>query len=105
MDMICYCGHDCSKCLVYRATLADDETMRDESARFYKAEFNIDILPEKIRCFGGRSDEVMEACEPCPFRKCCRENQLHACSECLAPCERFGWYAEQYVNKYNQIME
>jgi len=105
MDMICCCGHDCSKCRVYRATITNDDAMRDESVRFYKAQFNMDIPSEKMRCLGGRSEEIMEACLECPFKKCCEEKGLYTCSQCPQPCETFTGYAEKYINKYNQISE
>jgi len=104
MDMTWNCGHDCSKCRVYRATLTDDAAMREESARFYKAALHMDIPLEKLRCFGGRSDAVMEASRGCPFRSCCKGKGLHACADCPEyPCQTLGWYMENYVNKANQV--
>lgn len=32
----CYCGHDCSRCITYIATQNDDDTLREQSQRFYK---------------------------------------------------------------------
>jgi len=106
MDMICYCGHDCSRCRVYLATITGDPALREESVRFYKTECNLDIPPEKMRCLGGRSSEIMEACKGCPFMKCCKERNLHACADCPEyPCETIAWYTEKYVNKCNQVTQ
>lgn len=34
----CYCGHDCSRCLTYLATVNNDNDLREKSQRFYKDE-------------------------------------------------------------------
>jgi len=102
--LVCCCGHDCSRCLTFRATLADDAAMREKSARFYRTAMGMEIPPEKLRCLGGRSGEPMEACRGCPFLNCCKEKGLHACEECAHyPCKTLGWYMEKYVNKANQV--
>jgi len=62
------------------------------------------LLYNYLRCFGGMSDEIMDACAGCPFMKCCKEKGLQACSECAGyPCDILKDYAEKYVNRYNQI--
>ena len=102
--LICYCGHDCSKCLTFRATLFNDEAMRKRSAYFYKAEFNQDLPLQSLYCLSGKSDEIMEGCHQCPYMKCCKENNLDSCSDCSDyPCKMIEWYLEKYVNKVNQI--
>ncbi|MCL2517960.1 MAG: DUF3795 domain-containing protein [Oscillospiraceae bacterium] len=103
-ELICYCGHDCSKCLVFRATLADDNDMREASKKFYETNLGREITIEKINCLSGRSDEIMELCRECPFIKCCGDKNLHGCSDCAEyPCPTLEWYTEKYVNKFNQI--
>ena len=102
--LICCCGHDCSKCLTFRATLFDDHDMRIASAAFYKNELNQDLPADAIHCFGGKSDEIMEGCSQCPYTKCCKEKGLNGCSECPEyPCQMLGWYMEKYVYKVNQV--
>ena len=103
MDMICCCGHDCSKCKVYLATVLDDAALREESVRFYRDQLGRDVPPERMRCLGGRSGEVMELCRECPFTKCCREKGIHSCAQCTEQCGTFQWYSEIYVNRCNQI--
>ena len=101
--MECFCGHDCARCLTFRATVSGDEALRERSAAFYKADLGLDVPPEKLRCFGGRSDERMELCSSCPFMSCCKEKGLASCPECPEyPCETLGWYIKKYVNKVNQ---
>ena len=40
-ESICYCGHDCARCLTYLATINNDEELRKQSQSFYKIEFGI----------------------------------------------------------------
>lgn len=102
--LVCYCGHDCSKCVTYLATKNTDEKLREQSQRFYKEEFGQDIPLEKFICFGGRSDNVFELCLGCPFRKCCKEHSVEACEECSEyPCQEISEYQTKYVNKCNQV--
>ena len=29
-ELLCYCGHDCARCLTYLATINDDEDLRKQ---------------------------------------------------------------------------
>jgi hypothetical protein len=96
----CYCGHDCSRCLVYLSTINDDAAMREESFQFYNGKIPL----EKIRCMGGRSDDIFEACLECPFMKCCEERGYYSCKECPEyPCETLAPFIEKNVNKVLQV--
>ena len=105
-QLICCCGHDCSRCLTYLATINNDENLRKQSQSFYKTEFAIDIPLKDIHCLGGRSEDVFCLCKECPFIKCCKEHEIEMCSECCDyPCEKIKDYQEKYVNKRNQITQ
>ena len=100
----CYCGHDCSRCVTYIATQNDDDTLREQSQSLYKEQFRKDIPLEKLNCWGGRTDNVFELCQDCPFRKCCIERNISSCNLCPEyPCAMLKDYQTKYVNKYNQI--
>ena len=100
----CYCGHDCSRCVTYIATQTDDDSLREQSQRFYKEQFGIDIPLEKLNCWGGRTDKVFELCQDCPFRKCCIERNISSCNLCPEyPCAMLKDYQIKYVNNCNQI--
>ena len=60
--LVCYCGHDCARCLTYIATINNDEDLRKQSQNFYKTEFGIDIPLKDIQCLGGRSNDVFYLC-------------------------------------------
>lgn len=103
-SMPCYCGHDCAKCVTYLATKNNDDTLREQSRRFYQEEFGQDISLEKFNCSGGRSDDVFELCQACPFKKCCMEKNVESCSECPQyPCKTLSDYQAKYVNRCNQL--
>lgn len=104
--MLCYCGHDCSKCITYIATQNNDDMLRKESRRFYRETFRLDIPLEKFHCEGGRSSNVFTLCGDCPFIKCCREHGIEACMECVDyPCKEIAEYQIKYVNKANQLRD
>ena len=103
-EPICYCGHDCSRCLTYLATISNDDDLRKQSQEFYKTEFGIDIPLEEIHCLGGRSKDIFYLCKECPFIKCCKEHSIEMCCDCPKyPCQNIKEYQEKYVNKCNQI--
>ena len=104
---VCYCGHDCGRCLVYLATVTDEPGTAAEYRRqaqdFYRDTLHMEIPPEKLVCLGGHSDTVMEACLACPFRKCCQDRHTEQCRDCPDyPCAEIAAYEAQWVNKANQ---
>lgn len=101
---LCYCGHDCSRCITYLATKTNDDTLRARSQKFYQEEFGRDIPLEQFNCCGGRSDQLFALCKGCPFRACCRKHHVESCSLCPEyPCKMIADYQKKYVNQYNQI--
>lgn len=102
--MLCYCGHDCSRCLTYLATKNDDERLKAQARKFYLEEFGLDIPPEKFICDGGRSERVFELCKQCPFVICCHQHHVERCADCPEyPCNLISAYEAKYVNRCNQI--
>ena len=100
----CYCGHDCSRCITYIATQTDDDSLLEQSQRFYKEQFRKEIPLEKFNCCGGRTDNVFELCQECPFVECCKEHSVDSCGKCPEyPCKEISDYQAKYVNKCNQI--
>ena len=104
---VCFCGHDCSRCLVYLAMVTEDSVRaaayRDKAQAFYRDVLHLEIPAEKLVCLGGRSDAVMEVCLACPFRKCCQDRSIDRCRDCPDyPCAEIADYEKQWVNKANQ---
>lgn len=103
-ECICYCGHDCSRCVTYIATLTDDDILREKSQAFYKDLLGRDIPLDKFNCSGSKTDNVFELCHGCPFRNCCKERNISSCDLCPEyPCDTLRDYQMKYINKYNQI--
>ena len=103
-ENICYCGHDCARCVVYLATVRDDDGLRGQAQQFYKKEFGRELPLSEIHCMGGRSGAVLSLCAECPWARCCRERGIEACVQCDAyPCVPLAEYQKRYVDKCNQI--
>lgn len=103
-SMLCYCGHDCTRCVTYLATIKNDDTLRIQSRQFYMDLFGLEIPLSDIRCMGGRSDDIFYLCKSCPWMKCAKEKGLSLCSGCAEyPCAPLSEYQAKYVNKCNQI--
>lgn len=81
--MIAYCGLDCSKCLAYIATQADDDRLRVDCASKWSTEYKSNIKPESINCDGCKSDgRKFSICHTCGIRKCASEKGVDNCSVC-----------------------
>ncbi|HBL84394.1 MAG TPA: hypothetical protein DDZ99_05670 [Clostridiales bacterium] len=105
-NSVCFCGHDCSRCVTYLATVRNDDELRKQAQQFYRDEFGFDIPLSKIHCKGGRSDDIFKLCQDCPWMRCCLDRRINACSECSEyPCKLLAEYQAKYVNKCNQIQE
>ncbi len=103
-DNFCFCGHDCSKCAIYAATIRNDDSLREKSRAFYKEQFGREIPAEEIVCYGGRSGRIFYLCLECPFRNCGIGRGIDSCRLCPEyPCPELKDYQEKYVNKYNLI--
>ena len=103
-ESLCYCGHDCSRCVTRLATERDDDALRLQAQTFYRESFGLDIPLEAIRCRGGRLDDVFFLCRECPFAQCCRSRGHVSCAACdVYPCALLRDYEKKYVNRCNQI--
>ena len=103
-NLLCYCGHDCAKCVTYLATKYDDDHLRERSQSFYKEQFGLELPLEAFHCMGGRAEDVFESCRHCPFARCCKAHKVCFCRDCPEyPCADIAAYQAQYVNRCNQI--
>ena len=78
----------------YIATVNDDQTLREKTAKLWAELNNAPILPEHINCVGCRADGVKTVfCEHmCEIRKCALSKGVSTCGECpeLEICETVG---------------
>ena len=71
-ERIGYCGLDCAACDAYLATIHDDQTLREKTAKLWSELNQAPILPEHINCLGCRGDGIKTVfCEHlCALRQC-----------------------------------
>lgn len=83
-DMTGYCGLDCERCDAYIATINDDQSLREKTAKLWAELNNAPITPEHINCEGCRTDGVKTFfCETlCEIRKCAVSRSLDTCGDC-----------------------
>ena len=93
-DLIAYCGLDCEKCDARRASLTDDNALREKTAKLWSQLNGVEITPEMINCVGCRVDGVKSPyCDfLCPIRRCAMERECATCADCptLAGCTTVG---------------
>lgn len=93
-DMLAFCGLDCEACDAYRATLHDDQALREKTAKLWAELNNAPILPEHIHCEGCRVDGVKTVfCESlCGIRRCALDRGVETCGSCpeLESCGTVG---------------
>ncbi|MDD3461247.1 MAG: DUF3795 domain-containing protein [Mesotoga sp.] len=88
MNIIAFCGIDCTQCDTYRATLANDDSMRRETASRWSKDFGFDLSFMDINCSGCHGDVHFRLCDGCPFKICCEKRAISNCGECdRYPCE------------------
>lgn len=83
-SMIAYCGLNCENCDAYLATINNDQSLREKTAKLWAALNNAPILPEHIHCQGCRTEGVKTVfCESmCAIRRCARERGAVTCGDC-----------------------
>lgn len=81
---IAFCGLDCQECDAFKATAADDDELRQRTAKLWSEMNHAPITPEMINCDGCRMNGVKTPyCESlCEIRKCALKRELETCGEC-----------------------
>ena len=81
-EMLAYCGLLCNECLAYKATVNNDQEMREKTAESWSKMFGGDIKAEDINCMGCSSDVLFSHCKVCEIRSCATEKALSNCGGC-----------------------
>ena len=93
-DMIAFCGLDCEKCDAYLATINDDQSLREKTAKLWAELNQAPILPVHINCEGCRADGRKTVyCESlCAIRQCAVKKGVTTCGDCpeLESCQTVG---------------
>ena len=83
-ELIAYCGLDCEKCNARIATINNDDTLRDKTARLWAEINHAPITKEMINCTGCRTEGVKTPyCDSmCEIRKCAMNRGFNTCGDC-----------------------
>ena len=104
-EMIGYCGLDCEKCDAYLATVNDDQTLREKTAKLWAELNGAPILPEHINCQGCRVDGIKTVfCDSmCEIRQCALKKSVTTCGDCpeLENCRTMG----EVLSNNSEILE
>lgn len=92
--LIACCGIDCAKCDARIATVANDDVLREKTAKMWAEQFSIPAIPvEAINCIGCREEGVkFSHCEECEIRNCVQAKGYQTCGDCgeLETCSIIG---------------
>ncbi len=94
-QLIACCGLDCESCEARIATVADDDALREKTARKWSEMNNApQITAATINCMGCRTDGAKFAycSDYCEIRKCVQDKGLDTCGDCpeLENCPTVG---------------
>ena len=85
-----YCGFDCGRCPVYRATVDNDAQLKKELIKKYSTPER-QLTEADISCLGCKAEKryLHAYCEECAIRRCAVEHGCsYNCGECESyPCE------------------
>ena len=92
-QLIACCGIDCESCDARIATIANDNELREKTARKWSEMFSADITAASINCTGCRTDgPIFGYCTSCEIRSCGIEKGFDTCGDCeeLNTCQIIG---------------
>lgn len=94
-QLIACCGLDCESCDARRATLEDNNELREETARKWSVMNNApEITAATINCMGCRVEGAKFAycSDYCEIRKCVIKKGYETCGDCkeLDNCQTVG---------------
>ncbi len=89
--MTAYCGLNCENCDARKATVNNDDALREKTAGLWTELNGVEITKDMINCLGCRMDGVKTPfCESlCEIRRCAMEKGFETCGDCakLTECE------------------
>lgn len=93
-NLIAYCGLDCETCEARKATLHNDNALREKIAKNWSELNGVEITTEMINCEGCRADGVKTPyCDSlCPIRQCALGKGHETCGRCaeMETCQTVG---------------
>lgn len=79
-----YCGLDCTNCEARKATINNDQKLKEEVAQKWSKLNKAEITAGMIACEGCKLDGVKTPfCDHlCPVKICAKSKKLNSCAEC-----------------------
>lgn len=108
MEMIAYCGINCSECKAYIATKQNDDSLRKQIAETWSKELGIEMKIEDINCDGClvTDGKHINYCNICEIRKCGTQKGVENCAFCVEySCEKLGKFHEQAPKAKQTLQE
>ena len=106
-QLIAYCGLDCDKCDARKATLDNDNVLRERVAKLWSEMNGVEITPEMINCEGCRADGVKTPfCDSlCPIRQCALGKGCETCGDCstMIGCKTVGMVISDNAEALNNL--
>jgi hypothetical protein len=83
-QMTAMCGLICNECGAFIATQNNDNKKREEVAKLWSKQYNVELKPENINCDGcvSDSDRLIGHCFVCQIRKCGKQKGVTNCAYC-----------------------
>ena len=107
-QLIACCGIDCENCDARIATEADDNTLREETAKKWCEMFGTpDITAESINCTGCRTAGAKFGhCAVCEIRNCATGKGFGTCGECadLDTCQIVGFVLQHVPGAKDNLL-
>lgn len=93
-EHIAYCGLNCETCDARIATITNDDSLREKTAKLWSELNGVPIPAEAINCMGCRGEgaKTVYCSQLCPIRKCAMEKDFPTCGSCpeLETCPKVG---------------
>jgi hypothetical protein len=90
-----YCGVNCEKCPVYIATMADDDSLRADTAKKWGAMYKREFKISEINCLGCKSGMLFGLCSQCDISLCNKNKNITNCADCPDfQCDRIKRFYE-----------
>ena len=98
-ELIACCGLDCKTCEAYKATINNDDALREKVALLWSRLNKVEITKDMINCTGCRIQDGPKTpyCGYlCPIRKCVQSKGVASCGECdnLYSCQNIKMIVE-----------
>ncbi len=104
---LAYCGLDCHECDAYKATMNNDDELREKLAEIWSKNSGMEIDPADISCSGCKSNGVQIGfCGECTIRHCAIKKGLDNCAFCESfKCEELEQFHQNLPAKARENLE